>query len=243
LTIDIATDEWSQVNALTDNDNWNKGDYWNLTNGQWSDVYNTQYLSINGDLYLGIDRVALDTVTKQHLPNLSLSETLSSYFKLNVTGNQEYLRELIRKSPKWIRYNITPDVTISAHVAQASSQKRSLHSSVQVSLIFLVVVVCFNLLKLIVMIYVLVTDRSAYLVTLGDAAASFLEHTDPHTSYKCLLGREELLISLDHPPSHPVSNLEEQEDLDRRVTGVWLPRPRHYFFPVHRAAKVFYTLV
>lgn len=244
LTLDVASDQWRQISELTDHDKWNGGEYWNFTNGQWSDIYNTPYLSIHGDLYLGIDRVALDTNTKQNLTTLNLSETISSYLTLNVAGNQTYLKELIRESPDWIRYGPTPDVNISAHVAHASSQKRQgLHSSVQVSLIFLVIVVCFNLLKLIVMTYVLVTDRSTYLVTLGDAAASFLEHPDLHTTSKCLLGREELLVSLGHPRSHPVSTLEEQAVLDLRVKGVWLPRPRRYFFPVHRAAKVFYTIV
>ena len=65
------------------------------------------------------------------------------------------------------------------HVLQASSEKRDvIQDRVQVSLYFMIVVVCFNIFKLVILSYVLVTDRSAYLVTLGDAASSCLKQND-----------------------------------------------------------------
>jgi hypothetical protein len=77
------------------------------------------------------------------------------------------------------------------HVLQASSKKRDvIQDRVQVSLYFMIVVVCFNMFKLVILSHVLVTDRPAYLVTLGDAASSFLKQNDPHTKGKCVQGRD-----------------------------------------------------
>jgi hypothetical protein len=247
FTMDVTSDGWKRVNSTTDVGSWTGGNNWNLTNGRWTDVYNSEYLSLHGDLYLGVDRVAFDTT--QNLTNLDLEDTVSKYLSLNISGDRTYIRKLTMESSVWIRYELQPDdnspgMNVSAHVVQAASEKRgSPPSRVEVSLYFLLVVVFCNLSKLGIMAYVLITDRSTFLVTLGDAAASFLERPDPHTLGVGILGREELLITLGHPPSHPISNLDENADLDSRVQGVWLPQSRSYFTPVHRAAKVWYTML
>jgi hypothetical protein len=167
---------------------------------------------------------------------------LSDYLTLNVSGSQGALGNLTIESPVWIRFepilnNHTLGMNISAHVAQAASKKLDLPSSVQVSLYFLIVVVLFGLLKLAVMTTVLLTDRSAYLVTLGDAAASFLKRPDPYTAGKCILGRQEILISMGHSPSHDNSDNENTQQLRTRLDGIWLPSPVRYFFPVHQGTK------
>jgi hypothetical protein len=247
LAMGVTTDDWKRVNSTTDVGNWTGGNNWSLTNGGWIDVYNSEYVSLHGDLYLGIDRLAFDTT--QNLTNQDLEATINKYLSLDVSGNQTYIQKLTMESSVWIRYEIQPDdrsprMNVSAHVVQAASEKRSSPPSrVQVSLYFLLVVLFCNLSKLSIMAYVLITDRSTYLVTLGDAAASFLERADPHTLGVGILGREELLITLGHPPSHPVSNLGEKADLELCLQGVWLPRSQSYFAPVHRAAKVWYTIL
>lgn len=223
------------------------GEYWNLGSGKWASVYDNEYISVHGDLYLAIDRVAFDTA--QTPTNPEAINITSQYLDYNVTGNQSTLRDLTTESASWIRYISQPETTIqwmsiSAHVVQAAGEKRkSPPSRVQVSLYFLIIVAIFNLLKLSVMAYVLITDRSAYLVTLGDAAASFLEHPDRHTTGICALGREELLITLSHLSKRPFSTPEEKIDLDLRVKGAWLSTSQAYFAPVHRSAKALFTFL
>ncbi|KAI4931106.1 hypothetical protein J4E85_003695 [Alternaria conjuncta] len=164
FTLDITSDEWRHISATTDAGQ-TPGSYWNVSKGRWNKVYDNKYSSTYGDLYLGVDRVAFDTT--QSLSDLNTTGALSHYLGLNVTGNQGMIRELTKESPVWIRFepvsnNQTLGMNVSAHVAQAASAKPTLHSSVQVSLYFLIVVVTFGLLKLAVMAIVLGTDRSAY---------------------------------------------------------------------------------
>ncbi|KAI4929197.1 hypothetical protein J4E86_011725 [Alternaria arbusti] len=223
FTVDVASDEWNRINSTTDVGKSTNGSYSNLGGGKWTTVYDNEYISVHGDLYLAIDRVAFDTT--QAAINPEAINITSTYLDYNVTGNQRTLRDLTSESASWIRFRSQPDPTIqwmsiSAHVVEAAAEKRkSPPSRVQISLYFLIIVAVFNLLKLSVMAYVLITDRSAYLVTLGDAAASFLEHPDPHTTGICALGREELLITLGHPSKRPFSTPEEKSDLDLRVKG------------------------
>ena len=66
-------------------------------------------------------------------------------------------------------------------------------SHVQLNVELMKVVVSFNLLKLAIMLWVLITDKSEYLVTLGDAAASLLERPDLCTVGKCIIGKGEHL--------------------------------------------------
>jgi len=247
FTVDVASDEWNRINSTTDVGKSTNGSYSNLGGGKWTTVYDNEYISVHGDLYLAIDRVAFDTT--QAAINPEAINITSTYLDYNVTGNQRTLRDLTSESASWIRFRSQPELTIqgmsiSAHVVQAAGEKRkSPPSRVQVSLYFLIIVAVFNLLKLSVMAYVLITDRSAYLVTLGDAAASFLEHPDPHTTGICALGREELLITLGHPSKRPFSTPEEKLNLDSRVKGTWLSKSQSYFAPVHRSAKVLYSFL
>ena len=247
FTVDVASDQWNRINSTTDVGKLTNGSYSNLSGGKWTTVYDNEYISVHGDLYLAIDQVAFDTT--QAAINPEAINITSTYLDYNVTGDQRTLRDLTSESASWIRFRSQPDPTIqwmsiSAHVVQAAGEKRkSPPSRVQVSLYFLIIVAVFNLLKLSVMAYVLITDRSAYLVTLGDAAASFLEHPDPHTTGICAFGREELLITLGHPSKRPFSTPEEKSDLDLRVKGTWLSRSQSYFAPVHRSAKVLYSFL
>jgi hypothetical protein len=132
---------------------------------------------------------------------------------------------------------------VSAHVAHAFSQTNGEQSRLQISLYFMVIVLSFNALKLAVMTLVLLTDRSAYLVTCGDAMASFLKRPDAHIKSLCMLGKEEYCVRLGLPPLHPTSTAEEAIDLEKRSNGAWLPRPRRYFFSINRNGKVIYTIL
>jgi hypothetical protein len=174
--------------------------------------------------------------------------------------------ELIMDSPDWLAFELLPETRLVSvnkpestqtgiwlHVAQASSERmtdeRSFNrngdigpSTVQISLYFLIVVVCFNSFKLIIMLSVLVTDRSAYLVTLGDAASSFLRRKDSYTDNMCILGREEILSDMCKSANDRYYSNEEAKALCLRLKGQWLQLPRpyyHRFGPSHQRFKFF----
>jgi hypothetical protein len=239
FTIDVQSVEWKRINNL-DLKTFS-ATFSNLSNSDWPDAYSQKYMSIYGDLYLAIDRVAIDT--NQNITNVDMSH----FIALNKTGGQADLKKLTTESFEWIRYNYTTTnrnttTPISLHVAHSFSKKKAGEPSrVQISLYFMVVVVVFNLLKLLIMTSVLLTDQSAYLVTLGDAAASFLERPDPATIGKCVLGKEEMAVNMGYPHIHPLSTDDEVQDLHDRASGVWSPQPKNYFASVTRQERVVYT--
>jgi hypothetical protein len=240
LSIPVQSDDWNRLNSSVDTKDFSGG-FWNMTNTEWSSVYSQQYMSSShGDLYLAIDRVAFDT--SQTITNTYMSE----YVGMNLTGGQEVVKSLAVESFDWIRHVYQPkdsnaSISMSLHVAHAFSQKAGEPSRVQISLYFMVIVVVFNLLKLLTMASVLLTDRAAYLVTIGDAAASFLERQDPTTTGKCMLGKEEMIVSMDLPLINPLSTHEEWEDLRNRVRGVWAVQSRKKFRSVSRHDKIIYS--
>jgi hypothetical protein len=240
FSIDVQSEEWERLNRTADT-KYITGTHKNMTNSDWNNAYNQRYMSVYGDLYLAIDRVAFDT--SQDIT----SRNMSDYMTMNLTRGQADLKLLTMESSEWVRYNYTSDpsknsTAMSFHVAHAFSQKKAGEPSrVQISLYFMIVVIVFNLLKLLIMASVLLTDQSAYLVTLGDAAASFLERHDPTTVDKCMLGKEEMVVDMGYSPIHPLSNDEESEDLRNRARGVWSPGLKNYFLSVTRQEKVVYT--
>lgn len=84
---------------------------------------------------------------------------------------------------------------LEIHVVHAFARNASQRSRIQISLHYLAIVIAANIFKLLVMASVLLMDHghSKYIVTLGDAAASFLASPDPTTKGKCLLEDEKLI--------------------------------------------------
>jgi hypothetical protein len=81
----------------------------------------------------------------------------------------------------------------------------------------MIIVVVFNLLKLLTMALVLLTDRATHLVTIGDAAASFLERRDLTATDNCMLGEDELVFIMGLPLILLLSTPEERDDLHDRM--------------------------
>ncbi|KAF2637831.1 hypothetical protein P280DRAFT_520953 [Massarina eburnea CBS 473.64] len=236
-TIGTNSADWKTLNETSTNKT--NSTYWKMMNGEWISIYNRQYVSIHGDLYFAIDQVAFP---------VDLSNVQPDYFQATLPINPESITSIMTPNKDWITVvhqfeNSTQPVLL--HVSEVFSQKITdgAASRVHISLYFMIVVVTFNFLKLLIMLWVLRTDRSAYLVTLGDAAASFLENPDPHTYTKCMLGKDEMLVRLGSLPAHPVSSTEEKEELDLRCSGVWLPRTVRYFYPVDSTGKGAYTVL
>lgn len=263
--MDVASEDWKRICTSTDNSTWTQGDYWALSAHQWATPYSREHNSVHGDLYLAIDMVAIN------LTSFTLNQNSTQFEPINVTtvsvGGPSTVKNLAKESLEWLDYsslvqpynynpsvvlpeNYTPSwerhAAVSLHVVKAASKKESgTPSTVQVSKRFLILVACFNLIKLVVMLSVLVVDRSAYLVTLGDAASSFLERRDRYTMDKCLLSREGMLKRKDLPKlGRNQNNLshdkQEIEQLHLRLKGAWLPYSRSYFSPFHKTALNFY---
>jgi hypothetical protein len=236
--INYNSTSWVDIMSDTDSSTWTGGEFWNMTD-QWEEFYQTQSLVSHGDLYLAIDQISLGTQrfpmdsshTKDIMRFLTSEAVCRSLVADMTTGLPGWMKVdhvLVKEEERWLSYNTTLEGGL-LHVRQASSRKRDvIQDRVQVSLYFMVVVVCFNILKLVTLSYVLVTDRSAYLVTLGDAASSFLEHQDPHTKGKCVFGRDEMLLSIGHPLGHHEYTDKELEGTYQRMRGLWRPHRQPY---------------
>jgi hypothetical protein len=214
--VEVRSPEFSTLNATMDNSIMT---YWDMNNAQWSSTYSRQYVSGRGDLCLFYDRLAYSI---EHPKN----QTIHGGYRGEPTGSQNIMRSLTRESTDWTQLPAyTSSVPISAHILQGFSTILPNQSRVQISLHFMIVVAVFNLLKLAAMALVLITDRNAYLVTIGDAAASFLKRPDTITDRKCIFGKEEVFVTMGRLPLHPVSTAAEAKDLDMRCKDTWLPRP------------------
>lgn len=246
--IDVTSPAYRQMANKTDffdGDKLISRDYWNLTNSAWNDIYNRRYMSMNGDIYLAIDRVAFDTRD-------ALSGSASDFVSLNATSTAKLLKDLTAESSVWLRHEYrlpgsTKTIPISVHVAHAfSEKKKGPPSRVQISLYFMLVVVTCNVLKLLVMAYILFVNRAShegpsYIVTLGDAAASFLKYPDSNTQGKSTFGKEEMLISMGYEPVR--KRVQNRDDLNRWTVlrGTWLPRPITFATGITRWHKITHT--
>ena len=221
--------------------------YYKLDNVQWKQIYDQEYISGHGDLFLAIDQLAFSTSP------IVVSLNMSDY--LPWTTDRSFY-QVVSDSPEWISFipgNVTTrtesdgpsqlpqgsdsgrkieQLPISMHVAHAYSARAGPRSCVQISLYFMIVVITFNTLKLTIMVYVLITDRSKYVVTLGDAAASFLECPDPVTKGVCMLTRDKHLFSRGHPSLLSSLGSQYTRDLSIHSNNIWQPRPQRYFSSV-----------
>ena len=219
-----------------------------LRNDRWKQAYDTKLVSEYSDLFLSIDRVAFDTSNLRYLPEfINISDYLPSD---PAKGSQELIQALTYESTEWISfYNFPSNASVgspidSMRVNHAFAKKSTPQSKIQVSLHFILIVIAFNSLKLFIMLWVLFTDRRDYIVTLGDASATFLKHPDPVTRDKCTYGKEEMLYCLGHVPYHPKREDELLEEyFSIRLSGKWLPQRRHYLTFISRDRQVFFVLL
>lgn len=102
---------------------------------------------------------------------------------------------------------------VELHIVHAFARYASSTSRIQLSMHYLLVVIAANFFKLLIMASLLAMDhgQSRYIVTLGDAAASFLERPDPCTQGKCLLEDEKLTAEVDRSTTTPKADLESAD--------------------------------
>ena len=102
------------------------------------------------------------------------------------------------------------------------------HDCVQLSLHFMTVVIAANFFKLAIMMIVLVSDRSKYIVTTGDAVSSFLSDPDPNTEGRCLLEDDEVLSLIGPSAGSSVGTRHNRKAEPMAETG-WQKRTLRYF--------------
>ncbi|KAF2630691.1 hypothetical protein BU25DRAFT_334721 [Macroventuria anomochaeta] len=187
-----------------------------LTNSEWTSIYNAPAITRYGDLFLLIDQISYKTRPDVTQFNFSLSE----YFPQHISGPKlfsSYKPSREGWSPFLEGLNsTTAPLPESMHIVEGWTTESGRNSRIQISLYFMVVVLSFNFLKLTVMVSVLMMETSEYIVTLGDAAASYLERPEDLTEGRSALELDQMLLSFDN------------EDATDYSKVIWQPRLRRY---------------
>lgn len=192
-----------------------------LETSQWMAVYNRPEVSRYSDLYLVVDQISFDTQVNF---GTNVNYTIQDYLPLSL--NSTYFINLKNKKPSregwfsfatWDGLWFGHEPPTSLHVVEGWTLDSGRNSRMQISLYFMVVVLAFNFFKLAIMVGVLLIDTSdEYLVTLGDAAASYLKYPEDLTRGRSTLELDQIFSSFD---------LAQDAD---RSTSIWQPRRRRY---------------
>jgi hypothetical protein len=120
-------------------------------------------------------------------------------FLKNVTSTNSTSKDWIRmdwvisQTAKGSATRQSSDPPRFAHVPHVFVRRtRATASKIQANLTFLIIVIVCNVFKLATMVWVVFMEHKDYIVTLGDGAASFLEHPDPTTQRMCVLSKPEI---------------------------------------------------
>jgi hypothetical protein len=202
---------------------------YSLKTADWKSTYVDTSVSKYGNLVLGIDSFAWDT---SRMPSNATFD-LHGFFPRVISG-KEFPR-LANASdegwvPLWWQLSAGPNVILPSmmHVQEGMTTNVGRGSRIQVNIYFMAIVLLFNLLKLVIMMSALVIGRLDPLVTLGDAAASFLEYPEPLTEGKCTLETQKLFTSYGDPAKMDASRDPQANDADSFPLDEWKPRLRKY---------------
>jgi hypothetical protein len=201
-----------------------------LENSQWKEIYGDGYVSRYGDLYLGVDGVAYHLATSSSSRIPSMAEFLPS----NITGGNSGTWSAPTAegwaSSTWLPIGREANLSRphQIHFSEGFTGDTGLTSRIQINLYFMVVVLVFNFFKVGVMLGTLIIDRSDYVVTLGDAVASFLERPEDLTEGKCTLETDNLFASYGSPEQMDEMTVIKGGISEQGMSGTWRPRPRRY---------------
>jgi hypothetical protein len=192
-----------------------------LENKEWTKIYNKKYVSLYGDLTLVVDRISFGSTAFEIVVNLSMSQYLPKEVPTMPSPSGE----------GWINLGpdeISPFGFDALHISEGYTVDLGNNSRIQISLYFLLVVITFNFLKLIIMSGILIADRANYIVTIGDAAASFLEHPDSITKGRCTLNTDEMMASYEDMSSTVNTSPLSLGIRDKYKAKPWQLRTRRY---------------
>lgn len=141
-----------------------------MSNSEWRSTYQGRYLSGYGSLYLVVDKLAM--------PTSAGSATLRF-------DALPWNDDLPLPLTDWTYFAGQGKNETTIHIDHGIATRTESQSHIQISFQFMLIVITFNIFKLAIMTGVLFTNRSRHIITLGDAAASFLERPD-HITEKSL---------------------------------------------------------
>jgi hypothetical protein len=176
-----------------------------FTNRAWRDEFSAPVV-VYDELYVTVDRWANatdgvtinapevydknDTRLRKHITNYLVSSTNGETW-LDLTSMYPERRIDTPKGPE-----LKPKF---AHVVHGHARAAPPRDRLQLSLSFLAVVILCNAVKLGVMLWVLLSMKdSDFVVTLGDAAASFIHRPDPTTESFCVFTKEAVQSEVAH---------------------------------------------
>ncbi|KAK5719436.1 hypothetical protein LTR15_007960 [Elasticomyces elasticus] len=170
-----------------------------MSNADWRKAYDETYVSLYSDLYLIGDQLALslddynDVLAKNTTwscgwPNTTI---VSPAMYINIV---DALKPIDSGSWMWVNpaSSTGRDTNCSLHIGYAYAIEAGEHNSaLNISLLFMAIVLLFNVVKAIAMLLLLLEHDDTYLVTCGDAVSSFLAHPDPGMAGYCTARKEE----------------------------------------------------
>lgn len=174
-----------------------------FSNGQWQAEYLSTTVNF-GDLFLLIDDYA-SYINLTNATNLNVSrDGVPADFKL--AGPIEIrLSDIVLNNTNWINATtVASDAQkptngkIYARIAAAYGINVPTRSRIQLSWSFLLIVIVCNAVKLSIMLWVLYMEKTDFIVTLGDGAASFIEHPDPTTEKYCVFSKDAIRAEVAH---------------------------------------------
>ena len=114
-------------------------------------------------------------------------------------GNMTFnITDWINITDVYTRENETSEIIRYARVVRGYGTNLPSKSRIQISLSFLLVVIVCNAIKLGIMIWALYMEKSDFIVTIGDAVASFLEHRDHMTEKYCVFNKDAITAEVAH---------------------------------------------
>lgn len=224
--------------------------YTALNNREWQDAYNSDLIQYS-DLYLAFDETAVkiaNNATGYPINATDIpSETNMTIFR-NISGHREFIEALTFniKSYGWINLNngfseyrtsASPTAANYAHIIGARALDVPSRSRIQLSLRYMIIVIICNVVKLAIMLWVLLLERSDFIVTLGDGAASYLEYPDPNTEKVCVFTKDAILTNCG--PQHDKDRKSDVlDDLLQDTYGIWKKQYRPYSSSLNRDREV-----
>jgi hypothetical protein len=196
----------------------------------WSETHQGQYSSAFGDLFLIYDQVAFltDLATSSNTANtstLNASVTIDSpefWDSLDMSGFWSSTEPNLGNA----KYDWLPtarmDNPSSLHISWAYTVKTRTDTSLEISQVFMIIVIVFNAMKIYAMYSAFKQCDGDYLITIGDAVASYLQAPECYSKGHCTLSQKELLFEL----GLLKPNAAEQERLEENgvlygTKGVW----------------------
>jgi hypothetical protein len=169
----------------------------------WSNTHRSNYSSSSGDLFLIYDQVAFST---------DPARTTAATFNGSITLSDPEFWESMNMSFFWYSSNwsglgrarsdwlpltsVSLPGPASLHIVHAYTVKSETDTSLDISLLFMLIVIVFNVMKIFAMYSAFYVCGDDHFITIGDAVASYLRRPEAYSKNYCTLSQKDLLFTL-----------------------------------------------